>query len=105
MNLWNTMYRIGISLSLIIVAMLLTACAGREVSACAEAYETATGKVLQATGSEELLEISYALHIELAKIGDDDADEARRVVKARQEFETAVRNREIEFYSNKHKKK
>ena len=104
MNLWNTMYRIGKPLFILLSAALLSACGG-EVSACAEAYEVAIGKVLQAADSEELLEISYALHLELMKVADDDADDARRVVKARRKFETALRDREVEFYSNKHKKK
>ena len=100
------MYKIGVTLFLLFSVVLFSACGNRKTSACVTAYDNATSKVLMAESSEALLEIAYDLHLELMEIeGIADADEARRVVEARQEFETAVKKKEMEFYSHKHKKR
>ena len=95
------MYKIKFVLSLLLALPLLWACGdAKETSAVVNAYEDATGKVLKAVNSEELLEISYALHLQLM-----DMKVTEKTESARQKFEAAVKNKEIEFYTKKQKKK
>ena len=84
--------------------LLLSSCVDEEVASCVDAYDVARDKVLQAENSEELLEISYALYIEMKGMTEEDR-EAKKITKARKKFETAVKNKEVEFYSIRHKRK
>ena len=95
------MYKIRFVLSLLLVLPLFWACGdAKEASVVVNAYENAVEKVHKAANSEELLEISYALHLQLM-----DMTVTERTENARLKFETAVRDKEIEFYTQKHKKK
>lgn len=96
-KLQEKMYKRIVLLFLLLSAVLLPSCGGgEESSACAGVYEAATAKVMQATSSEELVEIAYSLHLQLEGLGDA----AGRVdVTARREYELALKKREVEFYS------
>ena len=92
---------------LFFAVLLLQACSDvREASSIADAYEAATEKVLSATSSEELVEVSYTLHLELADYGTDTKTGcSRAVVAAKEKFEQAVKEKEVEFYTAAHSKK
>ena len=66
-----------------------------------ESGDTATEKVMLAGSTEELVEVSYALHLDLAGY----AGSSRNVREARQRFETAVKEKTVELYSAPHTKK
>lgn len=99
----DTMHNIRIILFLLLSAPLLLSCGKGERAVCIAAYEKATVDVLKAESSEDLLEISYALSLELQ--GVDVVDRKGNVANARREFENALKSKEIEFYSSKHKKR
>ena len=62
----DTMYQIRTILFVFLSLLLLTACGDDKVTKdCVAAYNRATEKIMQAENSEQLLEISYALHLEL----------------------------------------
>ena len=84
-------------------APLFLSCGKSEKAVCIAAYEKATADVHKAENSEDLLEISYALSLELQ--GVDVVDRKGNVANARREFEHALKSKEIEFYSSKHKKR
>ena len=92
---------------LFFAVLLLQACSDvREASSIADAYEAATEKVLSATSSEDLVEVSYTLHLELADYGaDTKTGSSRSVVDAKEKFEQAVKEKEVEFYTAAHSKK
>ena len=100
-------YKVILLFLLLFTVSLMQACDGvREASSIADAYEAATGKVLSATSSEELVEISYILHLELADYGTDaKTGSSRAVVAAKEKFEQAVKEKEIEFYTAVRRKK
>ena len=97
------MYNIRTILSLLAFLLLMSACEDENTGARIAAYNAATAEVCQAKDSEELLEISYRLHLELEKVKIED--ESTALAKARQEFEAAVKSKEIEIYSYTNKKK
>ena len=59
------MYNIRFIMLLLLLASLLLSCGKGERAACVAAYEKAAADVLKAESSEDLLEISYALSLEL----------------------------------------
>lgn len=97
------MYNIRFIMLLLLSASLLLSCGKGERAACVAAYEKAAADVLKAESSEDLLEISYALSLELQ--GVEVKDRKGNVANARREFENALKSKEIEFYSSKHKKR
>ena len=99
----DTMHNIRIILFLLLSAPLLLSCGKSEKAVCIAAYEKATADVLKAENSEDLLEISYALSLKLQ--GVEVKDRKGNVANARREFENALKSKEIEFYSSKHKKR
>lgn len=85
------------------MVLMICACAeDKDASAGVAAYSEATQKVSAATSSEDLLEISYRLHLQLQ---DMQVADNSSVEKSRLEFEAAVKEKEIEFYSKKNKRK
>ena len=89
---------------LFVAVLLLLSCGGgKAASSVAAAYDAATEKVMLAGSSEELVEVSYALYLELADFAS--AGKSRSVREARQRFETAVKEKEVEFYSTPRTKK
>ena len=100
-------YKVILVFRLFFAVLLLQACSDvREASSIADAYEAATEKVLSATSSEELGEVSYTLHLELADYGADaKTGSSRSVVDAKEKFEQAVKEKEVEFYTAAHSKK
>ena len=101
------MYKIRTFLFVFLAAALLLACGDDKATKdCFAAYNRATEKIMQAEKSEELLEISYALYLELlAMEAVDKSKEAGSVADAREKFENAVKAREVEFYSATRKRK
>ena len=98
-----TMYSTKNSFFLLLLLLMLCSCGeDKGTSACIEAYNEAIEKVSAAENSEGLLEISYQLHLQLHDMQtQDDA----KVEALQQEFEMLVKKKEIEFYTNKYKKK
>lgn len=94
-------YKIKPILSVVSAVLFLQACGdAREASSIADLYDAATEKVLSATSSEELVEISYALHLELADYDSDSKTGGSHTVSAaRERFKNAVREKELGFYS------
>ena len=88
-------------LLLLVLASLLSACGdSKEAKACVTMYDVATDKVLKANSPEELLEVSYALHLELVELAaDGEIADVKNVTRARQRFETAIKEKYIEFYT------
>ena len=83
--------------------LMLCACSeGKSTSAGIAAYSEAAQKASEAENSEDLLEISYRLHLQLQGM---PAVDNSSLAKSRLEFETAVKEKEIEFYSKKSKRK
>ena len=96
------MYKIRFVPFLLGAVLMLLACGGgKAASSAVAAYDTATEKVMLAGSTEELVEASYALHLELAGY----AGSSRNVREARQRFETAVKEKTVELYSAPHTKK
>ena len=96
------MYKIRFVPFLLGAVLMLLACGGgKAASSAVAAYDTATEKVMLAGSTEELVEASYALHLELAGY----AGSSRNVREARQRFETAVKEKTAELYSAQHTKK
>ncbi len=92
----------------VLSVMLLCAACGvdKEEEACIAAYGNAAASVQEAKSSEELLEISYNLHLELLELnGGGDTKEHRSVVKARAEYEELLKSKEMELYAARHSKK
>lgn len=85
------------------VSLLFSCGGGKAASSAVAAYDAAVEKVMNACSSEELLEVSYALHLELANY--TAAGDSRNVREARQRFETAVKDKEVEFYTAARTKK
>lgn len=100
-------YKVILMFLMFFAVSLLQACDGtREASSIADAYDVATEKVLSAASSEELVEISYTLHLGLADYGKDSrTGSSRAVVAAKEKFEQAVKEKEIEFYTTSYKTK
>ena len=100
-------YEIKFILSVFLAVSFLVACSdAREASSIADVYDAATEKVLSATSSEELVEISYVLHLELAAYGEDGRPgNSRVVVDAKERFKKAVKEKEVEFYTAVRRKK
>lgn len=100
-------YKVILVFRLFFAVLLLQACSDvREASSIADAYDVATEKVLSAASSEELVEISYTLHLGLADYGTDvKTGSSRSVVDAKEKFEQAVKEKEIEFYTTSYKTK
>ena len=94
-------YKIKPILSVVSAVLFLQACGdAREASSIADVYDAAIEKVLSATSSEELVEISYTLHLELAGYDQDvKSGTSRAVSTARDRFKNAVREKELGFYS------
>ena len=88
-------------LLLLVLASLLSACGdSKETKACVMIYDAATEKILQANSPEELLEVSYALHLELVELAaDGEIADVKNVSEARQRFETSVKEKYVEFYT------
>ena len=101
------MYQIRTIMFVFLSLLLLTACGDDKVTKdCVAAYNRATEKIMQAENSEQLLEISYALHLELVALKVvDKSGESGSVADARGKFEKAVKNREVEFYTAARKRK
>lgn len=101
------MYRIRIVPQILLVMLLCAGCgASKEETARIAAYREATARVQEARNSEELLEISYSLHLELLELnGVDDTKEHRTVVKARAEYEASLKSKEMELYVVRHSRK
>lgn len=98
------MLKIRKYLSILFVALLLPSCGdGKEASTAVAAYDAAVEKVMLAGSSEELIEVSYSLHLELAALAS--VADSRKVNEARQRFEKAVKEKEIEFYAVVRRKK
>lgn len=98
------MLKIRKFLSLLFVALLLQACGGgKAASSAVVAYDAATEKVQLAGSPEELVEISYALYLELAELAS--VGKSRSVAEARQKFENAIKEKEVEFYTTVRNKK
>ena len=91
-------------LSILFVALLLHSCGdGKEASTAVAAYDAAVEKVMLAGSSEELVDVSYSLHLELASL--TSVADSRKVSEAKQRFEKAVKEKEIEFYAAARRKK
>ena len=101
------MYRIRIVPLILLMMLLCAGCgASKKETARIAAYRDATARVQEANSSEELLEISYSLHLELLELnGVDDATEHRSVVKARNEYEASLKSKEMELYAARHSRK
>ena len=98
------MLKIRKFLSILFVALLLNSCGGgKEASTAVAAYDAAVEKVMLAGSSEELVEVSYSLHLELASL--TSVAYSRKVSEAKQRFEKAVKEKEIEFYAAARRKK
>ena len=98
------MLKIRKYLSILFVALLLPSCGGgKEASTAVAAYDAAVEKVMLAGSSEELVEVSYSLHLELASL--TSVADSRKVSEAKQRFEKAVKEKEIEFYAAARRKK
>ena len=98
------MLKIRKFLSILFVALLLPSCGGgKEASTAVAAYDAAVEKVMLAGSSEELIEVSYSLHLELAAL--TSVADSRKVSEAKQRFVTAVKEKEIEFYAAARRKK
>ena len=96
------MYKIKFVPFLFVAVLLLLSCGGgKAASSAVAAYDAATEKVMLAGSTEELVDVSYALYLELA----DYASCSRNVREARQRFETAVKEKSVELYSAPHTKK
>ena len=98
------MYKIRITPFLLVLMFFGLSCAGeKEKSPVVAAYDAATEKVLEAESSEQLLEISYDLYLELQAMGKStDAPDA---VLSRSKFQKTVKEKEVEFYSKAKNKK
>lgn len=96
--------KIRIALFLLISVFIGLSCSGNdEKSPVVVAYDEATAKVQNAENSEDLLEISYALHLELQTIGGNN--DAPDVIQSRKRFEKALKEKEVGFCSKTKKKK
>ena len=97
------MLKIRKLLSLLLVVFLQACGDGKEASTAVAAYDAAVEKVMLAGSSEELIEVSYSLHLELASL--TSVADSRKVSEARQRFEKAVKEKEVEFYAAARRKK
>ena len=100
-------YMIRYILFVAFAVLFMQSCAdAREASSIADVYDAATERVLSAVSSEELVEISYALHLELADYDSDGKPGCSRAVSAaRERFKKAVWEKEVGFYATSKTKK
>jgi hypothetical protein len=104
----------------IIITALSVACSNEEPDRRVIAYDNAVLKVMEAKDQEQLLEISYKLHYELAtlekELGSIDSlatvgsrsnrKRLEAIEAARDRYDEVLKKREMEFYiSNNGKKK
>lgn len=87
----------------LLLSVILFSCGDKKAAVCVTAYEKAARDVQKAENSEALLEISYALNLELQSAGNVCKDDD--VAKARRDFEKALKSKEMEFYSASRKKR
>ena len=98
------MHHVRKTLFLLLTLLLLSACGdNKETMARVAAYNAAPAEINKARNSEDLLEISYRLHLELEALGC--ADEPHSSAEARREYEKAVKNKTVEFYTAVRNKK
>ena len=97
------------------VIMLLAACSNEFVDRRVEAYSRASHKVDSISAAEEILQLSYDLHYELARLdaelgaldsvsvlaqrGDEDCmEQLEKISEARRNFERKLLEKEMETY-------